>query len=320
MKKINENLSAYATGNYSQAPEYTGALFPIDAETVQGKDRLNCETPEGLHRINNFINASFKRETLNPQYEVAILKSKLNHINLDFTFDNTKPLDPINNFEVSRGDVFGVTPQTDLSKGFDRGDDLSKYNLEIRVLKTENGFRLEGKMTPNYVKEVYEKIKRNKRISLVKEMMDNKRRRSSEYTNFPQSSQVARQESDDPAAHSSGIFNSPSSEFRSPAQHSVTPIQSKPEVGKPQPGNQLKLTSHMASVQDAIRNNLYDLSPEEHKIALNLHSQLSSYSPSSYERLAQHLINSGIPRQHPHINHLMSIKDQWTDHNLAEYE
>ena len=172
MKNLNENL--YADG-YGHAPEYAGVFSPIDAETVQGKDRLNCKTPEGLQRINSYINYFFRKPTLNPQSDVAELKSRLNHMNLDFNFDNTKPLDPINYFVVSHGDVFGATPQTDLMVDFDRGEDLPKYNLEIRVIKTENGFKLEGKMTSAYgdmEESVHNKTKRNKRIKLVKEAMN----------------------------------------------------------------------------------------------------------------------------------------------------
>ncbi len=172
MKNLNENL--YADG-YGQAAEYSGVFSPIDAETVQGRDRMNPKVPEGLQRINSYINYFFRKPTLNPQSDVAELKSRLNHMNLDFKFDNTKPLDPINNFIVSHGDVFGATPETDLMVDFDRGQDLPKYNLEIRVLKLDNGFKLEGKMTEGYSgmeESVHDKMKRNKRIKLVKEAMN----------------------------------------------------------------------------------------------------------------------------------------------------
>lgn len=180
MKNLTENIGGYADGfGFGQAPEYYGALGPVDAETVQGKDRLNCETPEGLHRINTFINLFFKKTTLNPQYEVTQLKSRLNHLNLDFEFDAKKPLDPINHFTVNRGDVFGVTPTTDLSVGFDTGEDLPTYDLEIRVMPVDGGFKLEGKMSKgSYPLGMQEEsvnmdnIKRNKRIAFVREMLE----------------------------------------------------------------------------------------------------------------------------------------------------
>jgi hypothetical protein len=178
MKPLNEFSTGYPTaiGN-SQSQEYQGALGPIDAETVQGKDRLNCETPEGLHRINNFISYFFRRTTLNPQNEIAQLRVRLNHLMLDFPFDNTKPVDAVNNFIVTKGglDTFGVTPTTDLSQGFDRGEDLPKYNLEVRVIKTDDGFKLEGKMTPanKLTESIIEKGQRASRINSLKKVMEN---------------------------------------------------------------------------------------------------------------------------------------------------
>jgi len=179
MKQLNEYNSSYPTAiNNSQAQEYPGVMSPIDAETVQGNERLNPQNPEGLHRINAFINHFFRKTTLNPQNEVAQLKSRLNHINLDFKFDNTKPLDPVANFKVTKGEVFGVTPTTDLSVGFDRGDDLPAYNLEIRTIKTDDGFKLEGKLMPiDDVQEgmIHKKMKRTKRIKLIKELFERAR-------------------------------------------------------------------------------------------------------------------------------------------------
>lgn len=181
MKNLTENISGYAEGSgFGQALEYPGALGPVDAETVQGKDRLNAQTPEGLHRINTFIDGFFKKVTLNPQYEVAQLKSRLNHINFDFEFDSQKPLDPINHFVVTTGtEVFGVTPTTDLSVGFDSGEDLPKYDLEIRVMPVNGGFKLEGKMTQGSTPMGMQEesvdiniVKRNKRIALVREMLE----------------------------------------------------------------------------------------------------------------------------------------------------
>jgi hypothetical protein len=179
MKQLNEYNSSYPTAiNNNQAQEYPGVMSPIDAETVQGNERLNPQNPEGLHRINAFINHFFRKTTLNPQNEVAQLKSRLNHINLDFKFDNTKPLDPVSNFKVTKGEVFGVTPTTDLSVGFDRGDDLPAYNLEIRTIKTDDGFKLEGKLMPiDDVQEgmIHKKMKRTKRIKLIKELFERAR-------------------------------------------------------------------------------------------------------------------------------------------------
>jgi hypothetical protein len=176
MKNLNEFSTGYPSviGN-AQSQEYQGALGPVDAETVQGNDRLNPKTPEGLHRINNFIAHFFKRITLNPQNEIAQLRARLNHLTLDFPFTNAQPVEAVNNYPVTFGGAaFGVTPTTDLSKGFDTGADLPKYNLEVRVIKTEGGFKLEGKLTPgDSITEGYlSKAKRQTRMNTMKKIME----------------------------------------------------------------------------------------------------------------------------------------------------
>jgi len=150
MRKLNEYSTGYETSiNNSQSQEYGGALAPVDAEVVQGNDRLNAKTAEGLHRINSLIHQMFKRTTLNPHYDISQLRARLNHLNMDFDFNSNMPLQEVNNFVVTQGgNAFGVTPTTDLSKGFDTGSDLPQYNLEIRMLKIDGGFKLEGKMLP----------------------------------------------------------------------------------------------------------------------------------------------------------------------------
>ena len=174
MKKLNEYTTAYPTIiSNAQSQEYQGALAPVDAETTQGKDRLNPDTNEGLHRINVMISHAFKRTTLNPQNDIAQLRVRLNHLNLDFPFDNTKPVETENVYVVTKGgNAFGTTPTTDLSKGFDTGSDLPKYKLIISIAKTENGFKLEGKMTPGdeLSESMMRKDKRKNRIEKVKKI------------------------------------------------------------------------------------------------------------------------------------------------------
>lgn len=176
MKKLNEFTTAYPTViSNAQSQEYQGALAPVDAETVQGRDRLNPETHEGLHRINNFIAHAFKRITLNPQNEIAQLRVRLNHLNLDFPFDNVKPIEQENSFVVTRGgNAFGTTPTTDLSQGFDTGSNLPKYRLDITVSKTDGGFKLEGRMSPGdeLAESMIRKDKRKNRINTMKKIVE----------------------------------------------------------------------------------------------------------------------------------------------------
>lgn len=174
MKNLNEFNSAYPNSiSNSQSQEYNGVFAPYDAETVQGKDRLNPKDSEGLHRINAFIKYFFRRTTANPQYEVAQLKVRLNHMNLDFP-QPTK-LDDNQDIEVTTGtETFGVTPTTDLSKGFYKGEDLPKYNLNLKVNKTDAGYKIDAKLTPKgeVAESIIYKNDRTKRINTIKEMMN----------------------------------------------------------------------------------------------------------------------------------------------------
>jgi hypothetical protein len=182
MKELNEYTTGYPVGlANNQSQEYQGVLGPYDAETVQGNDRFNLKTPEGTHRLNGFINHFFRRTTLNPHYDLTQLKARLNHLNLDFKLDAMKPLNPGRNvFKVTKGEVFGVTPTTDLTKGFDTGSDLPVYILDTNIIKVEDGFKIEAQLLPyregEYVDIMEEKMKnnRNKRISLVKELLKKK--------------------------------------------------------------------------------------------------------------------------------------------------
>jgi len=181
-----EQLNEFSTG-YGFSPqnqEYGSIASPVDAETVQGNDYFNMKTPEGLHRMNTFLNHFFKRTTMNPNYDISQLRARLNHFGLDFPFLAMQPVQPINRFKVGRTEVFGTTPTTDLSKGFDTGDDQPVYTLEIRVIKNDHGFKLEGQFMPYDEMEESThmmKSKRNKRIQSIKEMIERKKAIEEDY-------------------------------------------------------------------------------------------------------------------------------------------
>jgi hypothetical protein len=186
-KQLNEFSTGYPVTPLAnaQSQEYQGVFGPVDAETVQGNDRLNMKTDEGLHRVNVFLKQFFKKSTLNPSYEISQLRARLNHMGLDFPFGANQPVNPINRFKVSRSEVFGTTPTTDLTKdGFDTGDDQPVYSLEIRVIRSDDGFHMEGQIMPYDSMEESThmmKQKRNKRIKMVKEMFEAKKQMSEDY-------------------------------------------------------------------------------------------------------------------------------------------
>lgn len=178
-KSLNEFSTGYPSSiSNSQSQEYGGVFAPVDAETVQGHDRLDARTSEGLHRLNAFISQFFKRTTLNPKNEILQLKVRLNHLNLDFPYTNQTEVSDVNNFVVTQGgNAFGVTPTTDLSKGFDTGSDLPQYNLEIRIIKLDGSYKMEGRLTPlNQVAESHiNSSLRESRIKNLKKIMDEKK-------------------------------------------------------------------------------------------------------------------------------------------------
>jgi hypothetical protein len=126
-------------------------MQPRTANSDYGVHRI--EGGDSISRINAFIHKFLGGTYIDPNAAVALLRSKLNHIGLDFDFDGKKvKLNPgINNFLVKlHGDVFGQTPTTDLSKGFNRGEDLPKLNLEINCIYDEEScmWRMTGKLKP----------------------------------------------------------------------------------------------------------------------------------------------------------------------------
>lgn len=177
MKNLNEYSSSYPTsiGN-SHSQEYPGVFSPFDAEAVQGQNRLNPLDPEGLHRLNAFLKHFFRRTTLNPQHELYQLKARLNHLNYDFDVDPKAAANNDFDVEVSKGQVFGTTPTHDLSKGFYTGDDLPKFNLNFKINKIDNGYKIDAHMTPKgtVTEGMMKKVKRNKRINTIKEMVTNR--------------------------------------------------------------------------------------------------------------------------------------------------
>jgi hypothetical protein len=90
---------------------------------------------DSISRINAFIHRFLIGSYIDPNAAIKELRSRLNHTGIDFSFDgNRVKLNPgINRFPIKYyGDVFGQTPTTDLSKGFDHGENLPKGVLEIQ--------------------------------------------------------------------------------------------------------------------------------------------------------------------------------------------
>lgn len=71
-----------------------------------------------------------------PRHMLYGLKVRLNHIGLDFEFNNKVPLyvGPLSFKLLKYGEKFGTTPTTNLMKdGFDRGQDYTNINLQMTL-------------------------------------------------------------------------------------------------------------------------------------------------------------------------------------------
>jgi hypothetical protein len=117
---------------------------------------------DSLNRINAFIHKFLKGDYIDPEGAVRDLKVRLNHFGLDFEFSKKEELTPgENKFEVLvNGDVSGATPTTDLSKGFDKGEDLPKLTLTINVIfnETTGMYEMDGKLSSASVNENVEEV------------------------------------------------------------------------------------------------------------------------------------------------------------------
>jgi len=108
---------------------------------------------DSISRINAFIHKFLMGNYIDVNAPIIELRSRLNHAGLDFPFDGTRiKLTPgVNTFPLKLyGDVFGQTPTTDLSKGFDRGDNLPNMVMQIDCKYDEEScmWNLSGKIKP----------------------------------------------------------------------------------------------------------------------------------------------------------------------------
>jgi len=107
------------------------------------------EKKSQLNRINAFLDAFSRKEYMDPRAALGMLRAKLNIAGLDFVFDKSAEFnddDPEGQykFQIKRfGGAFGVTPDHDISKGFQNTDGIEDPNgefyLVLDVSKSANG-------------------------------------------------------------------------------------------------------------------------------------------------------------------------------------
>jgi hypothetical protein len=178
MKKFKQILSKLAE-NYTEGGTVFNGFSEYPKRTAFNDFGIFRVSEGGsMSRINAFIHKFLAGEYMQEEAVAALieLKSRLNHAGLDLKFNMKTPLNPGQNvFPVKLfGDVFGTTPSTDLSKGFNRGEDMPKLALVVNVEYNEGTcmYSMSGKlsnMTPSSVQEAMVKEPEKKRALSTKE-------------------------------------------------------------------------------------------------------------------------------------------------------
>ena len=96
---------------------------------------------QDLDHIQSSVFSYLAGEFLDPRQALYNVKSKLNHLGLDFVFNKGVALNVGSNvFRMSRfGEKFGTTPTNNLMVGFDRGTDYTDVNLSFELSKGPSG-------------------------------------------------------------------------------------------------------------------------------------------------------------------------------------
>jgi hypothetical protein len=95
-----------------------------------------------LDQIQNMIYTFLGGDHIDPRQVLYNLRSRLNHMGLDFEMNRSIPLLPgtITLYLSRFGKKFGTTPTTNLlTQGFDRGEDYTNVNLTFDLQKGQSG-------------------------------------------------------------------------------------------------------------------------------------------------------------------------------------
>ena len=99
------------------------------------------KNPQQLNRLNVFINSYLQGSYLDPLEPLKELAGKIAQMGLSFKLNDKTQLVAGENYLPIQvfGDKFGVTPTTDLSKGFDTGTDYPDMSLCFNLIQTKQG-------------------------------------------------------------------------------------------------------------------------------------------------------------------------------------
>ena len=141
-KSIIKNLQEAGAQSFGGSV-FNGFSDPAPRSALSDKGlHYAFKDPEQLARLNAFANSFLGGTYLDPKEPLKELAGRIGQLGLSMKFNNNVKLAvgenhiPLSVF----GDKFGVTPTTDLSQGFDTGEDYPDMLLCFTLLQTKTGY------------------------------------------------------------------------------------------------------------------------------------------------------------------------------------
>ena len=141
-KSIIKNLQEAGAQSFGGSV-FNGFSDPAPRSALSDKGlHYAFKDPEQLARLNAFANSFLGGTYLDPKEPLKELAGRIGQLGLSMRFDNNVKLAVGENHIPLAvfGDKFGVTPTTDLSQGFDTGEDYPDMLLCFTLLQTKTGY------------------------------------------------------------------------------------------------------------------------------------------------------------------------------------
>ena len=141
-KKLLSNLQEAGAQSFGGSV-FNGFSDPAPRSALSDKGlHYAFKDPEQLARLNAFANSFLGGTYLDPKEPLKELAGRIGQLGLSMKFNNNVKLAVGENHIPLAvfGDKFGVTPTTDLSQGFDIGEDYPDMLLCFTLLQTKTGY------------------------------------------------------------------------------------------------------------------------------------------------------------------------------------
>ena len=141
-KKLLSNLQEAGAQSFGGSV-FNGFSDPAPRSALSDKGlHYAFKDPEQLARLNAFANSFLGGTYLDPKEPLKELAGRIGQLGLSMRFNNNVKLTVGENHIPLAvfGDKFGVTPDTDLSQGFDTGEDYPDMLLCFTLLQTKTGY------------------------------------------------------------------------------------------------------------------------------------------------------------------------------------